>query len=83
MRLAWPEKVAIIAAATIGTAVFLFGAAINGASTSYEWVNAGGEIWLHFCRIVVLPLWIVLRIIDMLCGGPRRRRGIIGRLPAP
>lgn len=30
---------------------------------------------LIFCAYTALPIWILLRIIDLMIGGPYRRRG--------
>ena len=74
MGLAWPEKFAALIALFFALALICFGAVLNGASTSYDWVEAAGEIELHMARVVLLPLWMVLRVLDLLTGGPSRRR---------
>lgn len=32
-------------------------------------------VWFELSLIIVLPLWIFLRAIDLATGGPARRRG--------
>lgn len=77
MRVAWPEKAIVVIAIAFGLVLLGFGAVLNGASATYGWVDAAFQIEAHLAKIVLLPLWIALRVVDLLSGGPKRRRRMV------
>ena len=79
VQLAWPERFTVALGVALALILLLFGAALNAGSSSTEWFNAGIEIWAHFARMFLLPLWIAFRVIDLFTGGPWRRQKVTGR----
>ena len=77
MRMAWPERAVLVIAIAFGLLLLCFGAVLNGASPTYRWVDGAMEIEAHFAKIALLPLWLTLRIIDLLAGGPWRRKQVL------
>lgn len=77
--IAWPEKVVCLIAIGFGLILICFGSVLNAKTASYEWIDAAADIEWHFMRVALLPLWLVLRVVDFLTGGPARRKMIIGR----
>lgn len=77
MRLAWPEKAVLFIAIALGLLILGFGSVLNGSSPTYDWVDAAFAIEAHFAKIFLLPLWLALRTLDLLAGGPMRRRRVL------
>jgi hypothetical protein len=73
MRLAWCDKAALIwAMIVVGGILFLqqpggFERSLQAENIG-EW---GNLLW----RVVGIP-WLVLRAVDLIAGGPARRRGV-------
>ena len=81
MRLAWCDKIALIWAILLILFIsFLQGP--GGFEHSLRPENIGGGWGMLMWKLVAIP-WIALRAIDLLTGGPARRRGVITvhRLP--
>jgi hypothetical protein len=79
----WADKLALGALVLIVFALFLLGDVFNGGPRpdAYARVTAA-EHYVAFFSIVwliawkfVLPIWLALRALDFLAGGPSRRRG--------
>ena len=70
MKLCWAEKAALI------WAIVPFGALLLMKQHSASlFDDAAFELyWIVFSR-TVLPVWIILRLIDLALGGPARRKG--------
>lgn len=73
--MAWCDKIALGLFGII-MAVFLLGSLMSGGASRIgpEWFEAFLNIGWHMA-LVTLPVWIVLRILDWMIGGPARRRG--------
>jgi hypothetical protein len=73
MRLCWADKIPLaLYLAAVAFLLFLGGTAKPPHDAA--WFNAGVNImWLIFYKFVA-PLWIFLRLIDLLMGGPGKRR---------
>lgn len=72
MRLAWCDRLALIWGLVVIGAI-LFMQQPGGFERSLQAENIGEWGNLIF-RIILVP-WLVLRIIDLLSGGPARRSG--------
>jgi hypothetical protein len=72
MRLCWADKIPLgMYLAVVAILLFL---GLMSPPHDAAWFNAGVNImWLIFYKFVV-PLWIFLRLIDLLMGGPGKRR---------
>lgn len=75
--LAWPERVSILLGIALLGAVLMLGTFLNASSASSDWVTAGAQIWWQLAKIFIFPLWVVMRLIDIVGGGPGRRKAII------
>ena len=65
--------VAFIAAAAVALSVILF-IAIGSGMMSDGRLNGDIALWSGIAEVALaLPLWLLLRGIDLLFGGPRRR----------
>lgn len=82
----WADKiVAGVAGLVVLALLFVHNVGTPGAEYP---VPSTGEVFSAFIEIigivaakVLLPLWLFLRLIDFLCGGPARRRGrVIGHV---
>jgi hypothetical protein len=74
MTLCWADKTAL-ALFTVACGFLLFLGMGSHAGTP-EWWEAGAELaFLHIFPKVILPIWIVLRVLDLVFGGPARRSG--------
>lgn len=76
MPLAWPEKVALLTAVTIAAlCIIVWVTALSSAGTViYSRLNNALAAWAALAEFgTVLPLWLVLRIVDSVKGGPGRR----------
>ena len=69
----WAEKSILIIAALFGFVCLLF------AGMSGDGIDRGAlfELWVMFGLKILLPLWFLLRVIDLAIGGPTRRKGVI------
>lgn len=74
MRLAWCDKLALVWAMIL-VGMILFLQQPGGFERSLQSENVG-EWWNLLLRLVVVP-WVILRGIDLVCGGPARREGVI------
>lgn len=77
----WPERTALAALAVLTAFVFLAG--ILGDHLSLDWWSAFVEIDARFAFMFVLPLWLLLRAIDFIFGGPAARSRGRGRSQQP
>lgn len=76
MRLCWADKLALGLFAVVAAYLLFIGSiGPNPNAGSADWFGAYAEILWIFARKVFLPLWLALRVIDFLLGGPRRRAG--------
>ena len=46
--------------------------------SGYQFLIMFAEAWWAIASKTILPLWIVLRILDAITGGPQRRRALRG-----
>jgi hypothetical protein len=82
----WPEKVTF-SVATVIVLLLLFMGATGPAETTFgsphpqypaafsgEWLAAFADILFTVGLKVILPLWLVLRIFDLIFLAPRRAR---------
>ncbi len=74
MRLAWCDKIAAGLLALIALALLLLGMTADTRYTA-SWAEAWLWIVWFLGTHYVLPLWLFLRFIDLIGGGPWRRRG--------
>ncbi len=74
----WADKTALGLFA-LGALFLLFLGSIgpNPNAGSADWFDAYGVILWHVGLKLALPFWILLRFVDLLIGGPRRRSGWI------
>lgn len=50
---------------------------IYSGSGEKDWFGAELTAFAPLFLRVLLPVWIFMRLLDWLTGGPRRRRGVI------
>lgn len=75
MRLAWPEKAALTLVA-IELALIMLATIGNPYAFTSDWFISLGQFW----RLVLptaLPLWVFLRVLDWVSGGPQRRAKVV------
>lgn len=70
MRFCWADKLAILWAFVVMLAV------VWVASPSYAAFHSAHSLFTIARGLLILvgPVWIFLRLVDWLIGGPRRRR---------
>jgi hypothetical protein len=77
-RIAWPDYLGIAAAVLVVVlGVVVWGLVWTGSDTAVPLVVLRElGVWLLKAEVVVaLPIWLVARIVDLLAGGPQKRRG--------
>jgi hypothetical protein len=67
----WADKIALILFALFAAALFFLGLT---SGHEFRW-DLYLEILAPIGFKIFLPIWIVLRVIDLAGGGPARRRG--------
>lgn len=75
MRLCWADKIALTWGALLFGFIFLMqqpGGFYTMFFTAYGWSAGTGPL---IFKLILLP-WLLLRGLDLLTGGPARRRGI-------
>ena len=77
---AWPEKTVAVLFAIELALILMVGITSPGA-LSPGWIMAFFGIVSRICGFTCLPLWLVLRVIDLISGGPQRRDGGITVYP--
>lgn len=71
----WADKIGIAAVALFS--LFVWAVSDNPAFLAEPFSQQFKSLlWLDLVFVVV-PIWLPLRLIDLIAGGPRRRRGII------
>jgi hypothetical protein len=75
MRLAWCDKIALVWLLFLILAIS-FLQQPGGFENSLRPENIGGGWGALLWKLVAIP-WLVLRGIDLLLGGPWRRRGVV------
>jgi hypothetical protein len=74
----WADKVPLVLAALIGVVVCI-------ATSTFAFPLGAGETFFKFMWAVathlILPVWMGLRVLDLLCRGPARRRRRLGKPP--
>lgn len=77
LPLAWPEKAALVTAfiiAALSIIVWITAFAAVG-TMAYGRLNNTLAAWAGMAEMAIaLPIWILLRTIDLIESGPRRRR---------
>jgi hypothetical protein len=76
--LTWPDYLGIAAAIImVILGVVVWGLVWTGSETAVPFVVLRElAIWLLKAELVVaLPIWAVARVVDLLAGGPAKRRG--------
>lgn len=71
MRLCWADKIPL--ALFVVATVILLALGMTSDPGRPEWFAAFFAIEATIFLKVALPVWIVLRLIDFLTGGPARR----------
>jgi hypothetical protein len=71
MRLAWCD--ALVLPVWVLVTFFAIAISLGAPPTS----PGAGHTWFLLSLIIVLPLWLFLRAIDLATGGPARRRGSV------
>jgi hypothetical protein len=69
MRLSWCDKIAVIWG---GILLLIMAAAWKGP----QFMLSDWGVWYILWLVVGIP-WLILRLVDLVTGGPGRRRGII------
>jgi hypothetical protein len=75
---AWPDYLGITAAFLIVVfGVIIWGLVWTGSDTAVPlMVLRELAVWLLKAELVgALPIWVVARVVDLLTGGPSKRRG--------
>jgi len=76
-RLAWPDKAGLVTAFVIA-AMSAFACAIvliAGETVTYDRLNYALAAWSGVAVLAIAaPLWLFMRAIDFLAGGPSRRQ---------
>jgi hypothetical protein len=73
MRLCWADKIALTALGLVFSALFLLSGIGNPNFGSPDWAQAFGNIMILLGLKFIAPLWVVLRILDLLTNKTRRR----------
>jgi hypothetical protein len=70
----WADKAALLFAVLLLFALFVIGEpTLATTDDPGGWAGAYVSIFWHLAQMTVLPLWIFLRAIDLVLGGPTRR----------
>jgi hypothetical protein len=69
----WADKLALALLALVALILLVLGMGARTPST--EWWGAFFSIMGFLALHYALPFWIFLRVVDVLTGGPWRRRG--------
>ena len=70
----WAEKIAATLCFALFVILFFFAAISGGKASSFGYAL---EIWAILSGKFLLPLWLIMRVIDLAIGGPTRRKGVI------
>lgn len=75
-RLAWPDKAGLVIALIV-SAMSVFACTIVlivGETVTYGRLNQALAVWAGLAVLAIAgPLWLLMRVIDTLAGGPSRR----------
>jgi hypothetical protein len=85
MRLCWADKIPLALLALLTLVLLWLGSgptppAYQDVTEAQHWAAGLWIEWFLFLKYI-LPVWVVLRIADLLCGGPYRRRANRGLPP--
>lgn len=75
LKICWADKIGLALLGVLTFALFFLGNLNNPERGSWAWIEAGLSILWIVGSKTVLPVWLFLRLIDFLAGGPHKRAG--------